>query len=120
MKLIKTELIVKVMEDRRLVIVFLLNSNKCLCLYIDIEKMSWYNKHQGSGMMYANVIIEYGNKSVDKEFTYIIPNKYLDKIKIWHRVIVPFNNKLIEGFVLNISNNYDGKYELKEINDICD
>ncbi|MBQ8219204.1 MAG: primosomal protein N' [Bacilli bacterium] len=71
-------------------------------------------------MMYANVIIEYGNKSVDKEFTYIIPNKYLDKIKVGHRVIVPFNNKLIEGFVLNISNNYDGKYELKEINDICD
>jgi len=40
MKLIKKELIVKVMEDRRLVIVFLLNSNKSFCLYIDIEKMS--------------------------------------------------------------------------------
>ncbi len=51
--------------------------------------------------MYANVIIEYGAKAVDREFTYIIPNNLKEKIKIGHRVKVPFNNKEIEGFVLN-------------------
>ena len=46
--------------------------------------------------MYAKVIIEYGSKAVDKEYTYIIPNRLIDKIKIGHRVLVPFNNKDIE------------------------
>ncbi len=70
--------------------------------------------------MYANIIIEYGNKAIDKEFTYIVPKIYQDKIKIGHRVKVPFNNKLIEGFVLSIQDNYDSSYELKEINSLCD
>ena len=70
--------------------------------------------------MYANVIIEYGNKAVDREFTYVIPSKYLDIIKIGHRVRVPFNNRLIEGFVLGITNEYKGDYELKEIDSLCD
>lgn len=70
--------------------------------------------------MYAKVIIEYGNKAVDREFTYIIPNLLIDKIEIGHRVLVPFNNKNIEGFVLDIVNDYNDNYELKEIIDICD
>lgn len=70
--------------------------------------------------MYAQVIIEYGSKAVDKEFTYIIPDKYKDLIKVGHRVEVPFNNRNIEGFVVGISNNYDGEYDLKEIVSLCD
>ena len=70
--------------------------------------------------MYASIIIEYGNKAVDKTFTYIIPNEYRDKIKIGHRVLVPFNNKNIEGFVLEINDKYDGEYDLKEIDSIVD
>ena len=70
--------------------------------------------------MYAKVIIEYGNKAVDREFTYIIPEYLTFKIKIGHRVLVPFNNKNIEGFVLGIVNEYNDSYELKEIKDICD
>ena len=62
--------------------------------------------------MYANVIIEYGAKAVDKEYTYIIPSNLRNKIKIGHRVNVPFNNRDIEGFVLNITNEYDSNYEL--------
>ena len=74
----------------------------------------------GSGIMYANVIIEYGSKAVDKEFTYIIPKKFINQIKIGHRVLVPFNNKFIQGFVLDISDKYDYEYELKEIKELCD
>ena len=70
--------------------------------------------------MYANVIIEYGAKAVDREFTYIIPNKLKDIIRIGHRVLVPFNGRNIEGFVLDIKNNYNAQYELKEISNICD
>lgn len=70
--------------------------------------------------MYANVIIEYGAKAVDREFTYLIPENLKDIIKVGHRVKVPFNNKDIEGFVLNISDTYHGEYELKTISDVCD
>ncbi len=71
-------------------------------------------------MMYANVIIEYGNKAVDTLFTYIIPDNLREKIRIGHRVLVPFNNREIEGFVLGISNEFNSKYELKEISSLCD
>ena len=71
-------------------------------------------------MMYADVIIEYGNKAVDTLFTYIVPNELRDKIKIGHRVLVPFNNRDIEGFVLGIGNTFNYKYELKEISCLCD
>ena len=71
-------------------------------------------------MMYANVIIEYGNKAVDREFTYRIPEEYINKIKVGHRVKVPFNNKNIEGFVLSIFDKYDGNYDVKMINSLCD
>jgi len=70
--------------------------------------------------MYAKVIIEYGAKAVDREFTYIVPKRLTKILKIGHRVLVPFNNKNIEGFVLNISSEYKDNYELKEIIDICD
>ena len=70
--------------------------------------------------MYASVIIEYGAKAVDREFTYIVPLEFRDKIKIGHRVMVPFNSRNVEGFVLAISDKYDGKYKLSEIKELCD
>ena len=70
--------------------------------------------------MYANVIIQYGNKSVDREFTYIVPACIKDKIKVGHRVRVLFNNREIEGFVLSIYDEYSGEYELNEIISLVD
>jgi len=70
--------------------------------------------------MYAKVIIEYGNKAVDREFTYIVPQKFQTIITIGFRVIVPFNNREIEGFVLEITDNYSEDYELKEIISLVD
>jgi primosomal protein N' (replication factor Y) len=70
--------------------------------------------------MYAKVIIEYGAKAVDKEFTYIVPSNLTDKISLGSRVLVPFNNRLIEGFVTDILNKADTTYELKEIKEVCD
>ena len=70
--------------------------------------------------MYASVIIQYGSKAVDREFTYIIPISFRDKIKVGHRVRVLFNNKEIEGFVLRIFDNYDDEYELNEILSLVD
>ena len=52
--------------------------------------------------MFASVLISYEVKSLDKTFTYKIPSN-LD-IKIGMKVRVPFGNKLINGFVIDIVN----------------
>ena len=70
--------------------------------------------------MIAKVLVQISNKNVDKTFDYIIPNNLLDKIKIGIRVVVPFANQTLEGFVLEISNNKDTDLELKEVIDIVD
>lgn len=65
--------------------------------------------------MQAKIIVELPSKKVDKEFIYNIP-LYLD-IKIGSIVKVPFGNRLIEGFVLDIGIFPTG-YTLKEIDSI--
>ena len=68
--------------------------------------------------MYANVIVEITAKAVDKTFTYLIPYKYQNIIKIGARVKVPFGTKILEGFVLSINDTIQVDYEIKEIIDI--
>ncbi len=70
--------------------------------------------------MYAEVLIEYSAKAIDKTFTYIIPDRLKDKIKVGMKVLVPFGSKIINGFVTNIVDNNDAAYELKEITNIVD
>ncbi len=63
--------------------------------------------------MYAEVLVEYGNKSLDKTFTYIVPSSL--KLKKGMKVLVPFGNKTINGFVINLLNETTIDYELKSI-----
>ena len=68
--------------------------------------------------MYAEVLIEYPSKKIDKTFTYIIPSNLVNKVKKGMHVSVPFNNKIINGFVVNIKNEHNEDFELKEIANI--
>ena len=70
--------------------------------------------------MYAEVLIEYGVKSLDQSFTYIIPDHLKETIKIGMKVLIPFGKKTINGFVTNIKDSYTDNYELKEIIDVVD
>lgn len=70
--------------------------------------------------MYAKVLIEYNSKSIDKTFTYIIPNNLLNIAKVGMKVIVPFATKKINGFIIEITQTYSDAYELKSIIDIVD
>ena len=70
--------------------------------------------------MYADVLIEYSAKAIDKTFTYLIPDNLKDDIKVGIKVLVPFGNKIINGFVVKIKNDYEAVYELKEISSIVD
>ena len=70
--------------------------------------------------MYAEVLIEYNSKAIDKTFTYLIPNSLKAKIKKGMKVKVPFANKIINGFITNIIDSYNSEYDLKEIDSIVD
>lgn len=70
--------------------------------------------------MKIQVLVELSNKNIDKTFTYLVPSTLEEKIKIGIRVQVPFNNQILEGFVLEIGNSIDDDYELKEIIRIVD
>lgn len=70
--------------------------------------------------MYASVLVEIGAKSVDKLFTYIIPNDLINDVKIGIRAKVPFGTMTLEGFVLEIKDECEEKYELKEIISLVD
>lgn len=70
--------------------------------------------------MYAEVLIEYSAKSIDKTFTYIVPDNLKNDIKVGMKVLVPFGTKTINGFITKLKDNCDDSYELKTIVDIVD
>ena len=70
--------------------------------------------------MYAEILIEYPTKKIDKYFTYIVPENFKNILNIGMKVKVPFGNKIINGFVMNIKNSFEENYELKEIIDVVD
>ena len=71
--------------------------------------------------MYAKVIVEIGVKNVDRMFTYIVPQDMKNTIKIGCRVKVEFGRQLLEGFVIELTENIDKvDYELKSITSLVD
>ncbi len=51
--------------------------------------------------MYVDVLVELKNKHVDKTFTYEVPKELQDFVQIGKRVLVPFGNLTLEGYILN-------------------
>lgn len=74
--------------------------------------------------MIAEVLIEYSVKLLDKTFDYLVPSELGPNIKVGQKVLVPFGNQTVEGFVVGlkdistIENNKD--YEYKEIIEIIE
>lgn len=71
--------------------------------------------------MYAEVLIEYKVKSLDRSFTYIVPEHLRNVIKVGMKVSVPFGqgDSLINGFVTKIKTDND-LLNLKSIAAITD
>ena len=70
--------------------------------------------------MYIKVLVELSAFNIDKTFTYHVSENLKDNIKIGIRVLVPFNNQKLEGFVLEILNDYESIYDVKDIIDVVD
>ena len=67
--------------------------------------------------MQAKVLIEIKAKSMDNAFTYNIPDNLISDIKVGYKVIVPFGNRMLEGFVISIGS-FNVNYELKDIKSV--
>lgn len=70
--------------------------------------------------MIISVLVELSNKNIDKTFDYFVPQNLINLIKVGIRVKVPFNNRILEGFVLEIKDSNKSEYDLKEVIEVVD
>ena len=68
--------------------------------------------------MYIDVLVELKIKKIDQTYTYSVPKVLENEIEIGKRVLVPFNNQKLEGFILNIKDKVD--FKTKDIISIID
>lgn len=70
--------------------------------------------------MFAKVLVEYTNKAVDKTFIYEVPEFLKNKLKVGMKVKIPFNNRLINGFIEEIIGYNDTKFRPLMIDSVVD
>lgn len=72
--------------------------------------------------MFASVIINVPNSNVDQKYTYLVPNNAENIIKVGSRVKVPFGNadRTIMGYVLELLEEVNVSFEMKEILEVLD
>lgn len=68
--------------------------------------------------MVVSVLVEIKFRQKEKTFDYKVPSILEDKISVGKRVLVPFGERKLEGFIINTKN--ESNYDLKEIIDIID
>ena len=49
--------------------------------------------------MYAEVIVDVNNHSVDQSFYYLIPDEIKEHDLVGYRVEVPFGTRVVQGYV---------------------
>ena len=65
----------------------------------------------GEKMKFANIIIDQDAKALDREFVYVIPDDL--PVSLGERVVVPFGGRVLEGFVVDITDKTD--YDISKI-----
>ena len=65
--------------------------------------------------MFASVIVDIKNKQVNRTFDYIIPDKFIDILKVGSRCIVPFGHIKRTGYIIDIKEETTVTKNLKEI-----
>lgn len=70
--------------------------------------------------MLVNVVVEVNNHKLDQPFSYMVDFDMQKNIKVGQKVIVPFSNRDVEGFVLTISHEYDQSITYKYVKAVTD
>jgi len=68
----------------------------------------------------AQVLVDVKAKNVNKTYDYLIPDAFKDFIELGARVVVPFGNRKVMGFVLGFSETTDYSQDLKTITKVLD
>lgn len=95
------------------------NKEKTYKNFIRIDK-NVIIKSKGGITMIAKILVDIKAKNVDKTYDYLIPSKYENILEIGARVIVPFGNRNVMGFCLEIAKDSEYQKELKTIDTILD
>lgn len=68
--------------------------------------------------LYAEIIL---SLPLDQSFSYVVPESYQSEVKIGSRVLVPFGQRLLTGFIINLrKKKLSRDIKLKEIKEILD
>ncbi len=70
--------------------------------------------------MIARVLVDVPAKGVDKLFDYLIPEEFSKTIETGMRVIVPFGNRKLMGYCLEIAETSDFDKDLKSLDSLVD
>ena len=70
--------------------------------------------------MIAQVLVDVKAKNVNKTYDYLIPEAFRSLIELGARVVVPFGNRKVMGFVLDIVTESEYEKDLKSIYQILD
>lgn len=68
--------------------------------------------------MIVSVLVEISMGKIEKTFDYVVPHILEKDIQLGKRVLIPFGNKILEGFIMQIKGSSD--YDLKEIISVVD
>ncbi len=69
--------------------------------------------------MYAEILVEIMARTMDKTFTYFVPKNLETEVMVGKRVLVPFSNRKLEGFVIGLHREKPD-YKVKEISEVID
>ncbi|WP_378952125.1 primosomal protein N' [Pelosinus sp. sgz500959] len=68
----------------------------------------------------AHILVNIATRSINKTFSYVVPT-HLDYVGAGWRVVVPFGNRKLEGFIIDVTEGqYPSQDDLKPILDILD
>lgn len=71
--------------------------------------------------MYAQIIIDISHEKLDKPFSYRIPSEMDKKVLPGTKVVIPFRNREIFGYVVELSETVDfDESKVKDILSVCD
>ena len=79
--------------------------------------------HAGSQLAraYAQVLLDVQVADLkDRLFTYAVPESLAAQALIGAQVLVPFGRQMVLGYLVSLSNRYDGEYRIREIADVVD
>ena len=70
--------------------------------------------------MIAQVLVDVKSKNVNKTYDYLVPETFMGFLELGARVVVPFGNRAVMGFVLGFLEDSEYSKKLKSISKVLD